>query len=351
MIAVVLAALLAAMPLLASESSESVIKTEALPNLPHPIANNAVALLTDGDDIAIYSFLGLGAGKAWSDTSRAAMSYSNGAWALLDPVPGDHGRLAASAIAAGGEIYLFGGYTVASDHSEESTPEVYRLNRETENLEVFTTMPIPVEDSVLAVHEDRWIYMISGWHDLGNVNLVQVLDTKTGTWAQATPYPGAPVFGHAGGLADGVIVVCDGVKIEYREAPQSRAFLPADECWKGAIDPENYRRIDWRQIEPHPGKPLYRMAATSDGVTNIWFAGGSENPYNFNGTGYNGVPSEPESGVFRYDVSRDQWEVVGNLDTATMDHRGLLHHDGWFYIVGGMRAGQAVSAEFFRFRP
>lgn len=332
------------------------IGVQVLPEMPVPITNNAVALLPSAEGFSIYSFLGLESGKTWADTSLRAMRYTagpdagSGSWSTLEPVPGEHGRLAASAIAAGGAVFLFGGYTVASDHSEKSIPEVYRLDPATDKLEVFTTMPVPVEDSVLAVHQDRWIYMVSGWHDLGNVNLVQILDVETGTWAQGTPFPGAPVFGHAGGMVRDSLVICDGVKIEYRESPQPRAFLPSNECWKGEIDAENYRRIDWRPIEPHPGKPMYRMAATGDGASSVWFAGGSDNPYNFNGIGYNGTPSNPAKAVFRYDVANARWVSVGELGTGTMDHRGLLHRDGWFYIVGGMRAGQEVTGEFFRFR-
>ena len=341
----------------AEEPGSPAIETQMLPAMPLPITNNAVALLPAAQGFSIYSFLGLESGKSWSDTSSVSLRYTaaseatSGSWEILEPVPGEEGRLAASAIAAGGEIYVFGGYTVASDHSEESTREVYKLNRNNNRLEVFTTMPVPVEDSVLAVYQDRWIYMISGWHDLGNVNLVQVLDVEDGSWAQATPFPGSPVFGHAGGMANSTLVICDGVKIEYREEPQPRAFLPSDECWKGSIDPENHRRIDWRRIKAHPGKPLYRMAASGDGEGNVWFAGGSDNPYNFNGIGYNGIPSEPERSIFSYDVASDEWRNRGMLSVPTMDHRGLLHHDGWFYIVGGMRAGQVVTAEVFRFRP
>lgn len=339
------------------EKAHRPIETQLLPVMPKAVSNNAVALLPGEEGFSIYSFLGLESGKTWADASRAAMRYTagsnatTGTWEMLEPVPGEHGRLAASAITAGGEIYLFGGYTVASDHSEESTREVYRVDRGSGKMSVFTTMPVPVEDSVLAVYQDRWIYLISGWHDLGNVNLVQVLDTQDGSWAQATPFPGSPVFGHAGGIAGNTLIVCDGVKIEYQASPGPRTFLPSDECWKGVLDAKNYRLIDWRPIDAHPGKPLYRMAATNAGDTGVWFAGGSDNPYNFNGVGYNGTPSKPESGVFRFNVSTDDWETIGKIEVATMDHRGLLHHDGWFYIVGGMRSGQIVTNEMMRFRP
>jgi len=46
---------------------------------------------------------------------------------LKATVPGKAGRLAASAISAGGAAWLFGGYTVAADGSEESIPGVYRF--------------------------------------------------------------------------------------------------------------------------------------------------------------------------------------------------------------------------------
>jgi len=34
------------------------------------------------------------------------------------------------------------------------------------------------------------------------VNLVQVLDTVIMQWAQPTPWPGVPGFGHAGGIVE-----------------------------------------------------------------------------------------------------------------------------------------------------
>ena len=341
----------------AQQDNWRVIAVEKLPNLPVAIANNAVALLPLGQGLEIYSFLGLESGKTWADTSRRVLRYRAGAdvvqgeWAELAPVPGEVGRLAASAVVAGGEVYLFGGYTVAEDGEESSTPEVYRLNREAGQMERFTVMPVPVEDAVLGVHQDRWIYLVSGWHDLGNVNLVQVLDTRTGEWVQATPYPGRPVFGHNGGMANGTLVVCDGVAIENPPPPDPRRFVMSDECWSGAIHGQNHRRIDWRRIDPLPGPPRYRMAAGDDGGGRIWFAGGATNPYNYDGTGYDGNPSEPGRDVFSFDVASGRWQSHGALQIASMDHRGLLHHDGWFYIVGGMRNAQAVSPGVFRFRP
>jgi len=275
----------------AGQVPAQLIETEALPALNQAVSNNAVTLVETDDGPYLYSFLGLGSGKTWQDISDRAVVLAPGAknWAELEPVPGNAGRLAASAISTGGAAWLFGGYTVAEDGSEKSIAGVYRIRPGEKQLQRVTNMPVPVEDAVLLAYQDRYIYLISGWHDLGNVNLVQVLDTHNMQWAQATPWPGAPVFGHSGGISDGQMLVAD---------VSPRQFLSSNECWLGEIDTQNHRRIHWRSVAAHPGVARYRMAATGDSNNRVVFAGGSANPYNFNGMGYNGVPSNAESSVF-----------------------------------------------------
>ena len=336
------------------------ITVEPLPALTHAVSNNAVALVEGGKGVYLYSFLGLGGGKTWQDISSSAFVLNPGAtgwtelgWTELGrakPTPGTAGRLAASAVSAGGAAWLFGGYTVAADGSEESQAGVYRVRPGESGLQRVTDMPVPVEDSVLLVYQDRFIYLVSGWHDLGNVNLVQVFDTQTLSWAQATPWPGAPVFGHSGGISDAQMLICDGVRIQYPTDGSPRQFLPSEQCWTGKIDVENHRRINWRQVSPHPGTARYRMAAIGDSRQRVVFAGGSVNPYNFNGVGYNGVPSEAEKSVFAYSFLTAEWQQSGDLPQATMDHRGLLFSGGWYYLVGGMHDRQTVTADVYRFR-
>jgi hypothetical protein len=346
----VLAGLLAllASPVAVAET----IQTESLPGLNQAISNNAVALVATEKGNYLYSFLGLGAGKTWQDISSAASVLNPGAkiWTELAPVPGSAGRLAASAVSAAGAAWLFGGYTVAADGSEKSIAGVYQIHPGESQLQWVTDMPVPVEDSVLLVYQDRYIYLVSGWHDLGNVNLVQVLDTKTMQWTQATPWPGAPVFGHSGGISGGQMLVCDGVRIQYPEDETPREFLSSNECWSGRIDAENHRRIHWRQVLAHPGAARYRMAATGDANQRVVFAGGSANPYNFNGIGYNGVPAEAGKSVFSYSFSSRTWLQHGDLPRGTMDHRALLFSDGWYYLVGGMQDPQTVVSDVYRFK-
>lgn len=329
------------------------VQVEQLSRLPVPVSNNAVALLADDQEIHLYSMLGLGPGKTWRDTSSGAfhLSLATGAWTTLDAVPGPAGRLAASAAVAGGVVYVFGGYTVSADGTEESTPGVFRLNRKTGKWDRFTHMPVPVEDTVVLAWRDRYFFLVSGWHDVGNVNLVQVLDSETGEWHQATPWPGKPVFGHSGGIVGDRFVICDGVQIAYPEDGSPRRFLLSDECWQGRISPDNFRRIDWRPVGAHPGPPLYRMASGGDGRERVYFAGGSDNAYNFSGIGYDGNPSEPSAVIFSYGFREGGWACHGRLSEGTMDHRGLPGDDGWFYLIGGMRGDQRVSDQVMKFKP
>ena len=328
------------------------IKVEKLPSLEQAVSNNAVALINTPAGPYLYSFLGLGQGKTWKDarSSAAVLKPAAEKWQALSSVPGDSGRLAASAVSMAGAVWLFGGYTVAEDGSEASTTEVFRISPENDTPIPVTEMPISVEDAVIVPYLDRYIYLISGWHDLGNVNLVQVLDTQSMQWSQATPWPGSPVFGHAGGISGNQIVACDGVKIEYPAGDKPREFLPSEECWSGTIDENNFRRLAWQKIPPHPGKPRYRMAANGDDSGRIIFAGGSENPYNFNGMGYNGEPSLAEKSVFAFDLEKQSWQALGELPVATMDHRGLLYGQGWYYLIGGMHDPQKVVADVYRFK-
>lgn len=336
----------------ASDLDAGQIQIEPLPTLQQPVSNNAVTLVSTAQGTYLYSFLGLGSGKTWQDISSGAAVLNPGAksWTALDSVPGGSGRLAASAVNADGAAWLFGGYTVAADGSEKSISGVYRIRPGELKLQWVTDMPVAVEDSVILVYKDRYIYLVSGWHDFGNVNLVQVLDTRTMRWTQATPWPGAPVFGHSGGLSEGQMLICDGVRIQYPVDDIPRKFLSSDQCWAGEIDAKNHRRIRWCSVPAHPGVARYRMAATGDAHKRVVFAGGSVNPYNFNGIGYNGVPAETETSVFSYSFTNREWQQHGDLPKGTMDHRGLPYSNGWYYLVGGMQDNQTTVPDVYRFR-
>jgi len=313
--------------------------------LPVPVTNNAVAAVRLEDRTLVYSMLGIGAGLTWDAITKRAfeLDVSSGRWREIPEVPGPNGRIAATAVGVGGKVYLFGGYTVAPDGDEVSLPNVDVYDPVSREWTRGADMPVPVDDTVSGVYEDRWIYLVSGWSMTDNVPDVQVYDTVENRWRAATPIPGTPVFGHAGGLVDDAIVYCDGAyKGPEGSKPRYRA---TDECWMGLINEDDLTRIDWVRIEGHPGASRYRAAAgASPGDGRIYFSGGTDNPYNINGIGYDGVPSEPVDTTFAWDARRGEWIVIEEREPyPTMDHRGSIVLDDARLVIGGMAGGQEVT--------
>jgi N-acetylneuraminic acid mutarotase len=312
---------------------------QAAPALPRPVSNNAVVALETSSGPAVFSLLGLDSTVRWNGVVNWAFRWNAGdrVWREIAPVPGP-GRLAATAQAVGGRIYLFGGYTVAQDGSERSLPNLDILDPETGEWSAGAPIPVPVDDAVSGVWRDSLIYLVSGWHDDDNVPDVQLYDPATDTWRQATPIPGRPVFGHAGAIVGNSIVYIDGVRTN--QSPPRFTMYGAS--WRGDIDPRDPTSIDWRRVTDHPGPPLYRAGAVGiDGA--VVFAGGTNNPYNYDGIGYNSWPSDPRRAVFRYHPATDRWSGWGELRQPVMDLRGIVVAGGRLVIVGGMTAAQWVS--------
>jgi len=336
-----------------ADSAGTLKQSNEHPPLPQAVTNNAVVSLKTHDNEFLISFAGLGEGRTHADTLDVTWVFDSkaGEWTKAAPVPGGVGRLAAVAAAVGEAAYVFGGYTVAEDGSEVSMPWVHAFNPMSGSFEQRASMPVPVDDAVAVTFEDRFIYLISGWHDFGNVNLVQRYDAEENSWTQATPTPGPGVFGHAGGIVDNTIVYCDGVAIEPHE-DRRRDFAAVSNCYRGMINEEDGRRIDWRMIAAHPGLPRYRMAAAGvASMDGVLFIGGSDNPYNYNGIGYDGEPSAPAANALLFDVSIGAWKLLTVDGVATMDHRGLVSFDDALLTIGGMENGQTVSNRVYAYAP
>ena len=311
------------------------------PPLPVPVTNNAVAAWTDGARTTVYSFLGLDSTKAWNGVTNRAFEWAIGrqTWEEIEPVPGP-GRLAATAQAVGGRVFVFGGYTVAEDGSERSLPHVDVYDPRSGRWSRGAPMPIPVDDAVSGVWADSLIFLISGWHDRDNVTNVQVYDPFSDTWRQATPIPGRPVFGHTGAIAGNTIVYIDGVR---RNAGTPRYEIEPT-SWRGEIDPTDPARIVWTRLPAHPAPALYRAAAVAVG-DEVLFAGGTDNPYNYDGIGYDGTPSRPRDDVFGFNVKTGTWRRLPSLATPSMDHRGMVLAGDRLVIVGGMVGDQIVASQ------
>ncbi|UTW58114.1 hypothetical protein KFE96_15005 [Kordiimonas sp. SCSIO 12603] len=319
---------------------------KCLPPMPVPHANNAVAAGVMHSKIHLFSFAGLKSGKTWQDTSTEAYMFVEGrkGWERLPDLPVEEGRLAATAELVNERIYYFGGYTVAEDGSEKSTPENFEYNPYDRTYTRIPDMPVPTDDAVSFVYQNRYIYLVSGWHDVGNIRDVQVYDTLDKRWFKATDYPGTPVFGHAGGIVGNQFVIADGVAVVGKDENGRRKFDTVNEGWMGTIDPANPAKITYRRLPQLPGRGHYRMAGEGDVEGNrILFAGGTPTAYNYSGIGYDGTPATPKAHVFAWDFNEGNWVALEDKVTPTMDHRGLVRWQDDWLTIGGLYKGQRVS--------
>jgi len=340
-----LAAVSGALTLAACSPSSPDGGVEMLARLPEAVSNNAVAAAEVDGRVMAYSFAGLGAGKTWQDVTANAYAcdLAAGDCREIAGLPDGVGRLASIAATANQQVYIFGGYTVAEDGSERSTPEVWRFDPQNETYSRMADLPLPVDDSVALVYGDRYIYLVSGWHDHDNVDAVQVYDTAEDRWFEATNWPGSPVFGHAGGVLGNRLLICGGVEVVPPVSEDTRrTFELYEACWAGEIDREELTQINW-EVASAPGAARYRAAMTrSTRLDRLVVVGGSDNPYNYNGIGYDGTPSEPVDPIML--ISDNESIRITRPDyAATMDHRGLVEWNDGFVTLGGMTGDQSVT--------
>lgn len=327
--------------------------------LPAPVSNNAVAISHDEGGAKIYSFMGIGPKKTWNaiTTSTYEMDPSTGKWTEMRPVPGVAGRIAASAVAIHDQVFIFGGYVVDAQGGENTVSDLNVFVPTENRYYRGKDIPVPVDDAVVGLYRDRFIFLIGGWSTSKNdsVRDVQIYDTEKDVWMSGTPLPGTPVFGHAGAIVGDTIVYVDGA---YKNpAGPTPKYIASSECWTGKIPKKgDLTKIEWTKLPAHPGSARYRIAAGAAPLEKkserIYFSGGTDNPYNYNGIGYDGQPAEPSPVTFAYDVHTRSWETVTeNAPDPTMDHRGLLVTNRGLVIVGGMEKGQQVTAKVTVVKP
>ncbi len=314
-----------------------------IPPMPVAVSDNAVAALKNG--IEVYSLMGVGTKKTWDDVTNKmyVLRFKSGKWIESRPVPGVAGRLGASAVGARGQVFVFGGYVVDGQGNEMTVADVNSFVPEDHRWYRAEDIPVPVDNAVIGVNHDRYIYLVGGRSKSGPVNNVQVYDAEKNTWSQATPLPGTPVYGHAGGLADDAIVYVDGAK---KNPAGGNPDVVSDESWMGKIDHKDPNKIEWSKLPPHPGPGRFGIVAGSgERDHRILFSGGTADPHNFKGLGYDGKLSEISPTTFAFEVHGARWETIAadTFDVRT-DCRGILSTPLGPLILGGMLKNGAISA-------
>jgi hypothetical protein len=320
--------------------------TDSGESLPEAISNNAVAILKLHGQFQLFSLMGIGPKKTWNAVSTVAyhLDAVSGKANTIHPVPGTAGRIGAMAIGAGNQLFLFAGYVVF-EGGGMAVPDANLYQAAKDRWVRLADVPTAVGDAVIGVYHDRYIYLIGGRSNGRLISDVQIFDVVKGKWMSGTPSPGPAVFGHAGGLIGNTIVYVDGAKANA--AGGAPKFVASEECWMGKINHHNPATIDWTKLPNHPGNARFRIAGGSsekDGV--IYFAGGSDDPHDYNGIGFDGKPAEPSPVTFAFNVRSGKWEVLNdNTPDPTMDHRGLLVTPEGLVTIGGMEKGQQVTAK------
>ena len=140
------------------------------------------------------------------------MSLAHPKWREGRTVPGVAGRVNAAAVGAKSLIILMGGFVVDNQGAELTLHDVNVYEPNARRWSRGKDIPVAVDSAVAGVTHSRFVYLIGGRSPNGPVNNVQVYDLEKDTWSQATPFPGTPVFGLSGGVADEAIVIVDGAK-------------------------------------------------------------------------------------------------------------------------------------------
>ena len=314
-----------------------------IPPMPDAVTENAVASLKNG--LEVYSIMGIGTKKTWDTVSNKLyiLRLSSGNWEEGREVPGVAGRLGASGIGARGQVFVFGGYVVDGQGNEFTVGDVNAYVPADHRWYRAADIPVPVDRAVIGLTHDRYIYLVGGRSKNGPVNNVQVYDAEKNTWSQGTPFPGTPVFGHAGGLADETIVFVDGAKKDPSDAKRSVA---SDECWMGKIDHKDPNKIEWTKLPPHPGPGRFGIVAgAGERDHRVLFSGGTTAPHNFKGLDEQGKPLEVSPVTFAFEVHGNRWQTISE-DTYDVraDTRGIVFTPIGPLVLGGTLKNTAVSA-------
>ncbi len=310
--------------------------------MPERVTNNAVVEGFVNGVPYVYSFAGLDSTKNYSGIHLRSFRYNTQTdiWESIPPLPDTLGKIATSANRIGDIIYIIGGYHVFSNGNEISSDRVHRYNTQTNTyLTDGAPIPVPIDDQVQAVWKDSLIYVVTGWSNNQNVTNVQIYNPSTDQWSQGTPIPNEssyPSFGAAGLIYNDTIYYFGGAR--------NNDFAIQRHMRKGIINANDPTEIEWSAFILDLGVKAYRPAAFFLADDNLFWIGGADNTYNYDGIAYNNNQGvEPNHRVLYFDSSINYYQEQF-FDLIPMDLRGVAQiSDSVQYIAGGMESGQMVS--------
>ncbi len=172
-----------------------------------------------------------GSSSGTTTNSFYKYSISSNSWQTGNNIPGL--KAGGDLVTCGSKIYYIGGgNTIVSAGSSEQ----YVYNPSNGNWSTIANIPTPVTGNVAESYRDSLIYcMLGGWNTYET--LIQVYNTYSDTWSQATPIPsGNGRRSFAGGILGNKLFVAAGFSSAFR-----------NDFWVGTINPANPMLITWQQ--------------------------------------------------------------------------------------------------------
>ncbi len=345
----------------------------SLQQLPLPISGNATALIKTEQGRKLYVFNGLVqlpdgkiklTNEAWyaqiprsSEGASTQIDWSKLEWRSLQSVPSvqkQKGRYVTTATVLNEKIYLLGGYStnrISAPNrqlNEQNVSDFYSFTPEENSYVRLEDLPVPVDDTVVVPMQDRYLYVISGWHKDGPVNLVQVFDSYKNEWFQASPLPFAGAFGHAGGGFENQLLICDG-QSPKSDIATSTILQVTQGCWLGEIDLINPSKITWRKWVHPSEQGRFRMASVTDQESgDLWMLGGATRAFDLYGQTFDPnknskIPTTPSSEIWRYSFNEQSWRIFSTTNPVMDTPNAIIIEDQIMTIGGRTEKGMTAK--------
>ncbi len=306
--------------------------------LPQSITNNASAAATRDGECILYTATGLQGGLSSEFVTNGAYKWADEQWAEIAALPESETVVAAAGGILNGKFVVSGGFSIAPSGQEVSSTAIHSYDDQTNSWTQIATHPTAIDDHGFVVWKDRYLVTVSGWSNTQNSDLVQIWDSETDTWHEST-FPGTKVFGHASALLGNQLLIIDGVD-------DGLQFDIVKQAWLGTLTDDPTPQITWKQTGPAPGPARYRAAGGVGPDGKMWFVGGTDTPYNYNGLRYdNGQAALPIPSTLVFDPTSEIFSLEDGPLTASMDHRNLAHCGDNSFLVGGMLQGPTATSK------